>query len=142
MYLLAIAAMAMSSTTGLPADRWNCRNQLEVWCAADGCAATPPDEFTPMDIHATAGAAGKASSLSVCAYSGCWESSAAPIRADGRLLWTADGVPFSSNPDGAMTANVTLLILTKDGVGFVRVGGLATPLLCQRVSPAPSDEES
>ena len=80
MYLLAIAAMAMSSTTGLPADRWNCRNQLEVWCAADGCAATPPDEFTPMDIHATAGAAGKASSLSVCAYSGCWESDAAPIR--------------------------------------------------------------
>ena len=95
-----------------------------------------------LSKHAIAGAAGKASSLSVCAYSGCWESGAALIRADGRLLWTADGVPFSSNPDGAMTANVTLLILTKDGVGFVRVGGLATPLLCQRVSPAPADEES
>jgi hypothetical protein len=31
-----------------------------------------------------------------------------------------------------MRSDVTLLIFQSDGVGFVRAGGLATPLLCER----------
>jgi hypothetical protein len=123
---IALALMLGGSKEGLPRDAWNCRNQVEVWCAADGCAATNPDEFTPLDISANASGA-----LSVCAYSGCWTGKAAVARAEGRWLWAGDGFPFSTSQNGEAT-DVTLVIVARDGVGFVRAGGLATPVLCTR----------
>ena len=123
---IALALMLAASREGLPADAWTCRNQIEVWCAADGCAAANPDEITPLDI--TADAKGE---LSVCAYSGCWSGKAKVARAHGRWLWAGDDFPFSSS-EARETADVTLLIVAHEGVGFVRAGGLATPLLCSR----------
>ena len=40
--LLAAVTLAAASRDEVPAETWNCRNQVEVWCAADGCAATNP----------------------------------------------------------------------------------------------------
>ena len=55
--------------------------------------------------------------------------------ANGRLVWAADGVPFSTNE--AATADISLMIVARDGVGFVRVGAIASPLLCRRRALAP-----
>lgn len=129
----AAALFLGASKTEVPPESWNCRNQVEVWCAADGCAATPPDEFTPMDIWASAGEDG-GGEISACAYTGCWEGEAASSASAGRLLWSGDDLPFVSAIEGA-TGDVTLLILAADGVGFIRVGGIATPLLCARRLP-------
>ncbi len=132
---LVLALLMGASRDGIPGTRWTCRNQVEVWCAADGCAATNADEFTPMDITADAGGA-----LSVCAYSGCWSGKAAVARAGGRYLWSGDDFRFSTASDGART-DVTLVVIAKDGVGFVRAGGFATPLLCTRAAgPAVAPE--
>ena len=123
---IVLAAILGASREGAPPDAWRCRNQVEVWCAADGCAATNPDEFTPMDVTAKADG-----DLSVCAYSGCWTGKAKVARAGGRWLWAGDGFSFSSSAEGEKT-DVTLVIVARDGVGFVRAGGLATPVLCTR----------
>lgn len=125
---IVFAAMLGASREGLPPDAWRCRNQVEVWCAADGCAATGPDEFTPMDISAEA-----SGDLSVCAYTGCWSGKAKVARAAGRWLWAGDGFAFSSSTDREKT-DVTLVIIAREGVGFVRAGGLATPVLCERAT--------
>lgn len=127
---LAVALILGASKSEVPPERWNCRNQVEVWCAADGCAATPPEETTPMDIWASADG-----SVSVCAYTGCWEGEAAYTSDAGRFLWRADGIPFVSPIEGAK-GDITLLILAADGVGFVRAGGIATPVLCRRALKA------
>lgn len=126
---IALAVLLGATREGLPPDAWTCRNQVEVWCTADGCAATNPDEFTPMDISADA-----AGDLSVCAYTGCWSGKASVARAEGRWMWAGNALPFSTSQDGA-TAEVTLVIVARDGVGFVRAGGLATPVLCTRAAP-------
>ena len=131
-----VAALTMSSADGVPdagvdaghAKAWRCENQVEVWCAVDGCAARPVGEMTPLSISLSEGV------LSVCAYSGCWEGPAIDHGdAAGRHLFTADKAPFSSTISGGAT-DLTLLIDSRDGVGFVRAGGIATPLLCQAVS--------
>jgi len=127
---LAAAVLMRASISETPPESWNCRNQIEVWCAADGCAATAPGESTPMDIWARADG-----DISVCAYSGCWEGKAALNAAAGRLLWIGDNLPFVSAIDGA-AGDVTLLVMAKDGVGFVRAGGIATPVLCRRALKA------
>ncbi|OFW99562.1 MAG: hypothetical protein A3E78_00195 [Alphaproteobacteria bacterium RIFCSPHIGHO2_12_FULL_63_12] len=127
---IAAALMLGASRTEVPPESWNCRNQIEVWCAADGCAATPAEESTPMDFWASADG-----SLSACAYSGCWEGRATVSASAGRLLWIGDNLPFASSVEGA-AGDVTLLILAKDGVGFIRAGGIATPVLCRRALKA------
>ncbi|MBI1364981.1 MAG: hypothetical protein GC153_03380 [Alphaproteobacteria bacterium] len=124
MLFAALAALS-SAHAAAPDSVWRCRNQVEVWCAADGCAAAKPEEFTPMDISADS-----RGRLSVCAYSGCWEAKAKLVRRRGRALWAADNAGFSTQDGGGAGAQLTLLIIEEDGVGFVRVGGLATPLLC------------
>ncbi len=127
MLTLLLAAILSSSPSEIPPDAWVCSNEVEVWCAADGCAARPESESTPMAI-----AARRDGRFSVCAYTGCWDGEANIGEIGGRILWAADDVPFSSPPEGGFKADVTLLIIAEDGVGFVRVGGIATPLLCLR----------
>jgi hypothetical protein len=112
---------------------WNCVNEIEIWCSDQRCAATPPGQFTPLGITAD-----PKGGFSVCAYTGCWESSARPRRFGGRALWTGDNLPFSTARAREMSADVTLLIVERDGVGFIRAGNLATPLRCS-LDPAVED---
>lgn len=129
MFEIAAALVFGAARTEVPPEIWNCRNQIEVWCAADGCAATPEGQATPMDIWASADG-----TMSVCVYSGCFEGAGKAIRAEGRLLWIGANLPFASAIEGA-EGDVTLLILAEDGVGFIRAGGIATPVLCARSAP-------
>lgn len=126
MWMLVLAAFLSSSKSEIPPDAWLCKNDIEVWCSVDGCAAKDEAETTPMSIMAARNGA-----FSVCAYSGCWEGRARVVNASGRLVWAANDVPFSSKPDG-FRANVSLMIIEGEGVGFVRVGSIASPLLCLR----------
>lgn len=123
--ILLLAAGADSAR----APAWTCVNQVEVWCDSTSCAARPTEETTPLAVSVEANGR-----FSVCAYSGCWEAKARRRRMDGRLLLTAQDVPFTSGAAG-LTASVTLLIIEDDGTGFVRAGGLATPLICKRAAP-------
>ncbi|MEZ5920101.1 MAG: hypothetical protein R3C60_01995 [Parvularculaceae bacterium] len=121
----AAALMLIASTKGLPLpESWRCRNEVEVWCDEADCAAKAEGEVTPMDISASSDG-----DISVCAYTGCWEGKADYSEDAGRLLWRGDELPFVSAIEGAK-GDVTLLIMRADGVGFVRAGGLASPLTC------------
>ena len=126
MLMLLLAALASSSKSEIPPDAWDCANEIEVWCSVDSCDAKSAEETTPMSITAR-----RDGEFSVCAYTGCWEGKATVTDHAGRLMWVGDGAAFSTRPDG-FVADVTLLIIEKDGVGFVRAGGIASPLLCSR----------
>jgi hypothetical protein len=117
-----------ASKSEAPPEAWRCTNQVEVWCSADSCATSAADETTPLDITASS-----ARRISICAYSGCWEGEAGFWVIEGRRLWAAKALPFTS---GLGESDATLLI-EPDGVGFVRAGGLATPVLCERTVLAP-----
>jgi hypothetical protein len=129
MFALLLAAFLSASKSEVPPDRWVCANDIEVWCTVDSCAAKPESATTPMAISAR-----RDGRFSVCAYTGCWEGTRAPANVGGRLVWAADAVPFSTND--AATADVSLMIVAKDGVGFVRVGAIASPLLCRSAAPS------
>jgi hypothetical protein len=47
------------------------------------------------------------------------------------MLWAGDKFDFTTAVAGPVT-DVSLLIISGEGVGFVRAGGFATPLLCVR----------
>ena len=129
MLALVLAVLLSSSKSVVPPDTWRCANNLEVWCTVDSCAAKDEDEATPFDVWLRAD--GK---FAICAYSGCWEGEGAVSDTAGRRLWVADDVAFTSG-GGGFTADVSFLMIEREGVGFVRVGGIATPMLCQREGP-------
>lgn len=118
-----------SSPSEIPPAAWACTSQVEVWCAVDGCAAKAEDETTPLSVWAR-----EDGEVSVCAYTGCWEGRGDFSNTGGRLVWAAENLPFSSG-QGGFSADVSLMIISGEGVGFVRAGGLATPLLCLRAEP-------
>ncbi len=126
MLMMLLAALVSSSKSEIPPDIWDCSNDVEVWCSVDGCAAKAEGESTPMAISAR-----RTGEFSVCAYTGCWEGKTEVADIAGRLVWAADKAAFSTNPDDFF-ADVTLLIVEKEGVGFVRAGGIASPLICAR----------
>ena len=130
MYLMILAALMMGSRSGLPPESWSCTNQIEVWCTADGCDAKRADETTPLSVQVR-----RDGRFAVCAYTGCWEGTAVTGNVDGRLVWAANDAPFSTRPEGGFEADISVMILQGEGVGFVRVGGIATPLLCLRSEP-------
>ena len=113
--ILALAAAAV----------WSCRNPVEIACADKTCTAAAADSFTPMDI--SAGIGGR---LSVCAYSGCWEARAKPRRQSGRLVFIADKARFSTAESDDARTDLTLVIDTRDGTGFVMAAGFANPSVC------------
>ncbi|NNE40917.1 MAG: hypothetical protein HKN14_08355 [Marinicaulis sp.] len=121
----AATLIAMSTPAAAPKDIWNCTNQVEVWCTVDSCAARKADEITPLAVQARA-----TGEFSVCAYTGCWEGIGTVANNNGRISWAADDVAFSSQPEGGFDADISIMIVEKEAVGFVRVAGLATPLLC------------
>lgn len=133
-----LAAAMMTGPAGIAPERWFCRSEVEVWCEEGRCAAKPLEETTPLSVTASGDR-----SVSVCAYSGCWEAEGAMLlTANGRSLWVADRARFSSRPEGGFETDLTVLIVEGgepgEGAGFVRAGGLATPLIC--LKPQPEDE--
>ncbi|MEM9014241.1 MAG: hypothetical protein AAGB02_03945 [Pseudomonadota bacterium] len=130
MIVLAILSLLTASRSEIPADIWACSNDLEVWCTVDSCAAKLPEETTPMSITAARNGA-----IQACAYTGCWEGAATVSENMGRIVWAANDLPFSSRPEGGFEADISLLIVEEDGVGFIRVGGIASPVLCVRKEP-------
>jgi hypothetical protein len=84
MWFMVLAALLSSSKSEVPADTWSCKNDVEVWCTVDGCAAKPVEETTPMSVFAS-----RSGAFSVCAYTGCWEGQAQLADAAGRLVWAA-----------------------------------------------------
>lgn len=122
--MISLAALALAAAAG-DAAGWSCRNDVEIACRDGACEAAQKGEFTPLDISAD-----PKGDVSVCVYSGCWTTTARPVRRAGRLLWTIDRARWSDKPE--TDARITLLIDTKEGVGFVRVDGFASPLICRR----------
>ena len=131
-FAAGFSAIVAGTTASIPPDRWRCANQVEVWCTVDSCSAKRESETTPMGVEAFADGR-----FSVCAYTGCWEGKATMRAADGRVFWAANDVAFSSND--AASADVSIFIVQKEGVGFVRVGALATPMLCRSAGPRAAE---
>ncbi len=120
--------IALLVSTLAAAGAWQCRNPVEIACSEETCTAAAAGEFTPMDISAD-----RKGRVSVCAYSGCWETQTKPVARRGRLLFAADGAAFSTSPSPEMRTDITLIIDERSGLGFVMAGGFAHPLVCAKM---------
>lgn len=138
--LLAFAgcAGAGSAATGpvstAAADSWQCTNDLEVTCVKGACTAETEGGFTPMSVSFDA-----SGTLSVCAYSGCWQGTGSFVRDPRFLVLLGHDLPFSTAPAATpVNADVVISLDREDGVATLKVGGFAQPLLCRR-DPRPEE---
>ncbi len=123
------ALVAASEEPAPPAERWQCRNDLEVRCGDGGCEAETGDGFTPMSVDFDG-----AGTMTVCAYSGCWEGSGEVFASGEFLVLAGRDLPFTTAPDPeAGGADVLIALDRADAVATLKVGEFAHPLVCKSV---------
>lgn len=123
------AEPALSSTA--PTARWQCRNDLEISCDTEHCETS--DSFTPMSVTVD-----DAGSMSVCAYTGCWEGTGTVVQSERFVVLTGHDLPFSTAPDAAESqADIVIAIDKQDHVAILKAGSFAQPLLCEQLTDAP-----
>lgn len=125
-------APATAVAAGTPAlAHWACRNDVEVSCNTDGCEVQ--EAFTPMEVRVDEGG-----SMSVCAYSGCWEGTGTVTRSDAFIVFTGEDIPFSTAPDAADSrADIVVALDRADNVAVLKAEGFAHPLRCEQTGALP-----
>lgn len=111
-----------------PTESWHCQNDLEVRCTSEHCEVQEADSYTPMGINFD-----DSGSMSVCAYTGCWEGDGTVVKSNDFLILTGDGLKFSTAPDSAdMSTDIVIVLDRSDNVAIVKAGTFAHPLLCEQ----------
>lgn len=114
--------LVLLTTTQSFATTWNCRNSdMEIHCNSDKCEVS--DGFTPFDITINTNG-----TLSICAYSGCWEGQGKVLEAGEHILVSGTNLKWTgTNPNNA---DFIVAVDTSDKVGFVKGAGFAMPTRC------------
>jgi hypothetical protein len=112
------------------ADSWNCRNDLEIRCYSEKCEAQIKDDFTPMDVSVD----NNSGSMSVCAYTGCWEGIGKVFISENFAIITGDDLKFSTAQDSEdMNQNIVIVIDMRDNIAIIKAGTFAHPLICEKL---------
>lgn len=111
-----------------PAERWLCRNDLEIRCNAENCEVDEENGYTPMSVNFD-----DSGFMSVCAYSGCWEGTGTVIKSEDFVILTGHDLAFSTSPDSAETNESIVIVLDRsDHVAILKAGAFSHPLLCEQ----------
>jgi len=129
---LSVAVPAEEESRGdiLLASAWQCENDVEISCGEDGCNASVSEDFTPMSVNFD-----DSGSISVCAYSGCWEGHAQVVGSNEFLVLIGHDLPFSTSPDSdTFRESIVIAFDRADSVATIKAGEFSHPLLCRDIS--------
>ncbi|MFT5114021.1 MAG: hypothetical protein ACI8P9_003354 [Parasphingorhabdus sp.] len=108
---------------------YSCANDLEIQCDSKGCAAED-EAFTPMSVTFDNGG-----SLSVCAYSGCYEGKAKVWQKANFLSLHGEGLAFSTAGNEADEGtDIAITIDLEDSIAMLKLGAFTHPLICKPAS--------
>jgi hypothetical protein len=105
------------------AESWNCKNDLEIACTSGKCKAEIEGDFTPMSVHVD-----KSGSMSVCAYTGCWEGIGKVHKSENFVIITGHDLKFSTSQG---SENIVIVVDLHDNIAIFKVGAFAHPLICE-----------
>ncbi len=110
------------------AENWNCRNDLEITCFSGKCEVRIDNSFTPMDVNVD-----DSGSMSVCAYTGCWEGTGEVLKSGDFTVITGTDLQFSTAQNSeSMNESIVIVIDTHDNVAILKAGAFAHPLICKK----------
>ena len=127
MVLSLILMMTIFGGTAEP-EVWQCRNDLEIRCDGENCEAVKEGAFTPMSVRFD-----DAGSMTVCAYSGCWEGTGDVFKNGEFLVLTGQDLSFStSRNDPKMNQSIVIALDKSNNVAMLKAGQFAHPVVCRQ----------
>lgn len=125
---LAIHALLVLLPVVTYATEWRCRNNdMQITCTSEKCSTS--DSFTPMDVNFN-----DRGSMSICAYSGCWEGKGKVLKSEDHILLSGHKLIWSGATHGS---GDFMIALDKDNrIAVINGGGFAMPLICNSGSTA------
>ena len=128
MTLGMIMALTLWAATA-EVESWQCQNDLEIQCTTEGCEVAAEGEFTPLRVHVD-----DSGSMSICAYSGCWEGTGKVVQGEEFLMLLGENLKFSTSPDSTEAQeSIALVIDRTDSIGILKAGTFSQPVRCQRI---------
>ncbi|MDH3492029.1 MAG: hypothetical protein OEM82_00640 [Acidobacteriota bacterium] len=124
---LALILISLFWPVNTPADSWECSNNIEITCGAEGCVAADPGAFTPMRVSFDS-----LGGMRVCAYSGCWEGAGKIFENADFLVLTGSRLNFSAKEPASSNQDVMIALDKKDNVAMLKAGGFSHPIVCKR----------
>lgn len=120
---LPIALLAVLTPLPALAQDFHCRNEAaEIRCVENGCEVEK-DSFTPMELRR------EGATLSICAYSGCWEGPVLMRRTRGGITFLSAEV-YSTAP--AQPSHTALsVIYDRVGTAQIRWLGFSNAMTCK-----------
>lgn len=121
---IVLIALTLFATSALAnADSWSCRNNdLEIQCDQENqCSVS--ESFTPVAINIDK------SSMSICAYSGCWEG-AVKITQLSKHNHVFFGKDLQWTGSKENRAEFVVVIDTQERLGIIKGGSFAMPVAC------------
>jgi hypothetical protein len=104
------------------ASGWDCRNNdMEITCASEKCAAS--SDFTPMDIGFN-----DHGSMTICAYSGCWEGKGKVFKSGDHILISGHKLGWHGTTHGS--GDFMIALDKSTGIAVINGEGIAMPLIC------------
>jgi len=124
-FVVLLASWAVLSTTQASArEAWTCQNNdYEISCNDEKCEAAEKGNFTPASVSITT------KTLSVCAYSGCWEGKAKKVRDNNLVYVYAKQMKWSGTNGKA--ASFQIALDTKTGFATILGEHWAEPMHCK-----------
>lgn len=107
---------------------WDCRNNdMEITCAKGKCAAS--EGFTTMSIGVS-----DSGSMTICAYSGCWEGKGKVLKSGNHLLLSGHKLGWSGTTLGS--GDFMIALDKSTGIAVINGEGFAMPLICKQENTA------
>ena len=128
----ALLLMLATWSTGLRAEAWHCKNDIEVRCGPKSCSVPEGDNFTPGSVSFSSN--GK---FSVCFYSGCWKGKGKVVSNEPFLIISQKQVDWS-DPYRKIEGREDILIAVNstDRIAVGKAGGFALPMRCHKEGKA------
>ncbi len=127
MTLGLILILSILGITSAETESWQCRNDLEIRCRSGKCEAATENGFTPMSVNFD-----ETGSMSVCAYTGCWEGVGKVSKEADFLILSGQNLKFSTSDSADMNENIAIILDRKDNIAMLKAGGFAHPLICKK----------
>ncbi|MCM2679869.1 hypothetical protein [Echinimonas agarilytica] len=103
----------------------HCRNpDLEIRCFEGSCDSS--DDFTPMHVVINTD-----NSMSICAYSGCWEGPSEYFSSGTFEAFFAHQLSFLPMKSASMNADFAVVFDYADEMAIVKGFGFAMPMQCE-----------
>lgn len=109
-------------------EKWECKNDVEIYCNDQHCVTTPQHEISSMSVIIELAENAK---FDVCAYTGCWKGKSKIRRSGPFIILTDENVKKVTPSNDLQPVNIAIVLDKMDKTAIVKAARWSHPYKCK-----------